>query len=61
MKYSQFKRELSRLGAEFDTQGKGSHITVYYRGRRSTFPFHGSKEMPEPLRKGILKQPGLKL
>jgi len=59
MKYGQFKRNLHKLGVEFDNQGKGGHLTAYFNGKRSTFPYHGSKEIPEPLRKAILKQLGI--
>lgn len=60
MKYSEFKRYLKKQGATFDTQGKGSHMTVYLNGKRTTFPYHASKEISEPLRKAIMKQLGIK-
>ncbi|CDG16147.1 type II toxin-antitoxin system HicA family toxin [Xenorhabdus doucetiae] len=60
MKYSEFKRWLLQQGAEFKkAPGGGSHQKVNLNGRRSVFPDHGSKEMPEPLRKKILKDLGL--
>jgi mRNA interferase HicA len=58
MKYSEFQRWLRRQGASFEP-GKGSHLMARYRGRTSVFPSHGSKEIPEPLRKKILKDLGL--
>lgn len=58
MKYSEFQRWLRRQGASFEP-GKGSHQMVRYRGRSSVFPAHGAKEIPEPLRKKILKDLGL--
>ncbi|KRE87909.1 mRNA interferase [Rhodanobacter sp. Soil772] len=58
MKYSEFIRWLKRQGVTFEP-GKGSHQLVRYRGRTSVCPSHGSKEMPEPLRKAILKDLGL--
>ncbi|EFA7487485.1 type II toxin-antitoxin system HicA family toxin, partial [Escherichia coli] len=39
--------------------GGGSHQKVNLNGKRSVFPDHGSKEMPEPLRKKIMKDLGL--
>jgi mRNA interferase HicA len=58
MKYSEFKRRLQRQGVTFEP-GKGSHKTLRLNGKRSTFPDHGAKEMPEPLRKAILRDLGL--
>jgi len=58
MKYSEFQRWLRRQGVSFES-GKGSHQIVRYRGRTSVFPSHGAKEMPEPLRKKVLKDLGL--
>ena len=56
MKYSEFQRWLIANGAIVDkTHGKGSHRTVYFKGRSTTFPFHRSKEIGESLRKKILK------
>ena len=60
MKYSEFKKWLKKQGCTFDTQGKGSHMTVHYNGRKTTFPFHGSKEISEGLRKAIIKQLSMK-
>ncbi|WP_340613689.1 type II toxin-antitoxin system HicA family toxin [Xenorhabdus thailandensis] len=60
MKYSEFKRWLLQQGAAFKkASGGGSHQKVSLNGRRSVFPDLGSKEMPEPLRKKILKDLGL--
>ena len=56
MKYSEFKRWLLRHGAELtQAPGGGSHDKVLCQGKRSVFPDHGAKEMPEPLRRAILK------
>lgn len=64
MKYSEFKRWLLRHGAELTrAPGGGSHFKVLIKGKRkvlikgkrSVFPDHGAKEMPEPLRRAILK------
>jgi mRNA interferase HicA len=56
VKYSEFKRWLLRQGAELTrAPGGGSHFKVLIKGKRSVFPDHGAKEMPEPLRRAILK------
>ncbi|EPG4502233.1 type II toxin-antitoxin system HicA family toxin [Citrobacter freundii] len=60
VKYSEFRRWLVQQGAEFKkAPGGGSHQKVSLNGMRSIFPDHGSKEMPEPLRKKIMKDLGL--
>jgi mRNA interferase HicA len=59
MKYSEFKRWLAKQGAKF-TPGKGSHLHVELNGNRSIFPFHGAKEIPNPLVNAIKKDLGLK-
>lgn len=58
MKYSEFRRWLLRQGVMFEP-GRGSHQLLRFNGKTSVFPSHGSKEMPEPLRKKILKDLGL--
>lgn len=58
MKYSEFRRWLKSRGVEF-TPAKGSHFKVTFNGKTTIFPDHGSKEMPEGLRKSIVKQLGL--
>lgn len=46
-------------GVTFEA-GKGSYFKVIApNGNRTTFADHGSKEMPEPNRKAIIKQLGL--
>ncbi|WP_071925011.1 type II toxin-antitoxin system HicA family toxin [Luteibacter rhizovicinus] len=59
MKYSEFIRWLRQQGVVFERQ-RGSHQFVRYKGRTSIVPSHGSKEIPELLRKSILKDLGLK-
>ncbi|MFW5407042.1 type II toxin-antitoxin system HicA family toxin [Pectobacterium brasiliense] len=60
MKYSEFRRWLLKQGAEFKkSPGGSSHQKVSINGKSSVFPDHGSKEMPEPLRKKIIKDLGL--
>lgn len=59
MKFSEFRRWLKAHGVILEA-GKGSHFKVTAtNGNRSTFADHGSKEMPEPTRKAIIKQLGL--
>ncbi|MDI3371671.1 type II toxin-antitoxin system HicA family toxin [Pseudomonas viridiflava] len=59
MKYSEFRRWLKARGVIFEA-GKGtSHFKIYYNGKQTVFADHGSKEMKEPTRKGIIKQLGL--
>ena len=58
MKYSEFRRWLQDRGATFKS-GKGSHLHVELNGKYSVFPFHGSKEIGEGLRKSIVKDLGL--
>jgi len=60
VKYSEFRRWLSRQGAIFTkAPGGGSHHKVALNGKMTVFPDHGSKEMPEVLRKKIIKDLGL--
>lgn len=59
MKYSEFIRWLRQQGVIFERQ-RGSHQFVRLNGRTTVVPNHGSKEIPEPLRKSILKDLGLK-
>ncbi|MCP3750765.1 type II toxin-antitoxin system HicA family toxin [Pseudomonas sp. SBB6] len=59
MKYSEFRRWLKARGVIFEA-GKGSHFKVTApNGKQTVFADHGSKEMKEPTRKGIIKQLGL--
>lgn len=57
MKVSEFKRWLAAQGVYFE-EGK-RHTKLYYQGRQSTLPRHGSQELGDGLRKAILKQLGL--
>lgn len=50
MKYSEFIRWLRAQGVVFERQ-RGSHQFVKFNGKTSVVPNHGSKEVPEPLRK----------
>lgn len=56
MKSSEFRRWLKAQGVTFEAV-KGSHFKIIApNGNRSTFADHGSKEIPEPTRKAIIKQ-----
>ncbi|WP_241576579.1 type II toxin-antitoxin system HicA family toxin [Rosenbergiella collisarenosi] len=60
MKYSEFRRWLLAQGVRLEkSSGGSSHFKAYYMDRQSIFPFHGSKEISEPLRKKIIKDLGL--
>ena len=58
MKSSEFIRWLRKMGVIFERQN-GSHMFVRYNGRTSTVPNHGSKEIPEGMRRKIMKDLGL--
>lgn len=59
MKYSEFRKWLLEQGAVI-TPGKGSHHKVTLNGERSTFPYHGSKEIGTGLVQKIKKDLKLK-
>lgn len=60
MKYSEFHRLIKKNGWEFH-HAEGSHYFYIKNGLLSEpIPFHGAKEIPEPLRKKICKGLGLK-
>ncbi len=60
MKHSEFKKWLKQQGCTFDeSKGKGGHITIYYRDRKTVMPFHASKEIGKGLVHAIKKQLGL--
>ncbi|MDA5482165.1 type II toxin-antitoxin system HicA family toxin [Yersinia intermedia] len=58
MKQSEFRRWLEAQGVEF--KNGTNHLKLYLNGKQSTMPRHPGKEIPEPLRKAILKQLGIK-
>ena len=59
MKYKEFHRKIVAAGWKFD-HAEGSHYFYIKNGQLSVpVPFHGSKEIPEPLRKKIAKQMGI--
>ncbi len=59
MKYSEFKRWLEQQGVRFSS-GKGSHLHAELNGKSAIVPFHGAKEIPNPLANKIKKDLGLK-
>lgn len=62
MTYNEFRRWLVKQGVEFQKKGNGgSHFKIKApNGNQTVFPNHGAKEISEGLRKGIIKQLGLK-
>jgi len=59
MKYSEFHRIITRNGWKY-VSATGSHYFYDKDGVLSPpVPFHGSKEMPEGLRKKIIRDMGL--
>lgn len=61
MKYSEFRRWLKKQGCTFETrEGGTSHMIVRYKGKQTSFPMHGSKEIGTGLVQAIKKQLGLK-
>lgn len=59
MKYKEFHNRILKAGWSF-VRAVGSHYFYTKNGRLSPpVPFHGSKEIPEPLRKKIAKDMGL--
>lgn len=59
MKYSEFRRWLTKQGAKFDA-AKGSHFKVTLNGKQTIFPDHGSKEIGNGLVEKIKRDLGLK-
>lgn len=59
MKYTEFHRRIKSKGWSFH-HAEGSHYFYIKDGILSEpVPYHGSKEIPEPLRKKIAKGLGL--
>ncbi|MDR2038738.1 MAG: type II toxin-antitoxin system HicA family toxin [Bacteroidales bacterium] len=60
MKYSEFHRLIQKNGWKF-LKATGSHYFYEKEGRSSPpVPYLGSKEMPEGLRKKVMRDIGLK-
>ena len=60
MKYKEFHRKILASGWKF-SHAEGSHYFYLKDGRLSEpVPYHGAKEIPEPLRRKIAKGMGVK-
>ena len=59
MSYNEFKRWLLAQGVIFLHRGKGYHMIIEYHGKKTVFPNHGKKEIPEGTRLKIKKDLGL--
>ena len=55
----QMKKWLRQQGATFQP-GKGSHLKVFLKGKRSVLPMHGTAELGKGLEAAIKRQLGLK-
>ena len=59
VKYSEFHRSIKKCGWKY-SHAEGSHYFYTKEGVLSEpVPYHGSKEMPEPLRKKIAERMGI--
>lgn len=60
MKYKEFHKIIRQNGYEFD-HARGSHY-IYRKDGKLTqpIPYHGAKEIPEPLRRKIARDLGIK-
>jgi len=57
MKSSEFHRQIVKSKKWWYVGAEGSHyIYEDENGRRYTVPFHGAREIPEPLRKKIARE-----
>lgn len=60
MKAKQFLRKLKERGAEIiEGRGKGSHVLVKYKDKRTTVPFHKGKDLDRNFMREICRQLGL--
>lgn len=60
MKSKEFHRYIQKNGWKVIRIKGTSHYIYEKNGIRVPVPYHGAKEMPEGLRKSIIKQMGLK-
>ena len=59
MKYKEFHKRIKAKGWKFD-HAEGSHYFYTKGGKLSPpVPFHGAKEVPEPLRRSIARAIGI--
>lgn len=60
MKYTEFHRKITKMGWKFH-HAEGSHYFYEKDGILSQpVPYHGAKEIPEPLRRKIAREMGIK-
>jgi predicted RNA binding protein YcfA (HicA-like mRNA interferase family) len=59
MKSKEFIKRLKRAGVEIIEGGKGSHVKVAFKNRKTTVPVHGNTDIRNNLLKEICKQLGL--
>lgn len=59
MSYNEFKRWLIAQGVILARKEKGSHMIIEFNGKKTVFPNHGKKEIPESTRLKIKKDLGL--
>ncbi len=60
MKYTEFHRRIIKNGWKFH-HAEGSHYFYVRDGKLSQpIPYHGAKEIPEPLRKKICREMNIK-
>ncbi|MCY4222462.1 MAG: type II toxin-antitoxin system HicA family toxin [Thiotrichales bacterium] len=60
MKTRQFLRKLRAQGATVDVgRGKGGHVYVRYRGRKSIVKMHGSKDLDNRYIRLVCSQLGI--
>lgn len=60
MKYTEFHRKIKQNGWKY-SHADGSHYFYIKDGKLSEpVPYHGAKEIPEPLKRKIARNMGLK-
>lgn len=60
MKYTEFHRKIIKAGWKFN-HAEDSHYFYEKDGKLSQpVPYHGAKEIPEPLRRKIAREMGIK-
>ena len=59
MKTKQLLKRLKKAGVEVTTRKGTSHLKLTYKGRESTFAYHGGRDVPPTLIKTLCKQLGL--
>lgn len=59
MKYKEFHRLITRAGW-IEIRQEGSHKIYFKEGYpKKSVPYHGSKEIPEPLRRRLSREMGI--